>query len=156
MLLGDYPRARDYARLDAGSAWSTTTEADILLRQGKRESALAMAPPGAAAPKGYSGYAVLRASPGPDRDRLAADAESGAMSERDPENKYFAAGHLALAGYGDSALRLLRKAVEDNYLCHEAMDRDPLFESVRKTPDYAAIRAESIRRQKEFLAKRPG
>jgi TolB-like protein/tRNA A-37 threonylcarbamoyl transferase component Bud32 len=154
MQKGDYERARDYARLDAGSAWSTTTEADTLLRDGHRESALAMAPSGPAAPKGYVGYAILRLPSGPERDKLAAASESAAMSDRDPENKYFAAGHLALAGYGDLALRLLRKAVEDNYLCHEAMDRDPLFESIRKTPEYEAIRAESVRRQKEFLAKR--
>jgi hypothetical protein len=76
------------------------------------------------------------------------------MSDRDPENKYYAAGHLALAGYRDGALRLLRKAVENNYLVHEAMDRDPLFESIRAAPEYAAIRAESIRRQKVFLATR--
>jgi len=153
MQLGDYPKARDYARLDAGSAWSTNTEADTLLREGKRESALAMA---TGEPKGYTGYAVLRASPGADRDRLAAVIEAKALSDRDPENKYYAAGHLALAGYGDSALRLLRKAVEDEYLCHEAMDRDPLFEPIRKTPEFAAIHDESVRRQKDFLAKRAG
>ncbi len=151
MLKGDYARARDYVRLDAGSEWSSNTEADTLLREGKRESALALAP---SHPKGYAGYQVLRSAPGPDRDRLAAAVEAKAMSDRDPENKYYAAGHLALAGYGDAALRLLRKAVEDNYLVHEAMDRDPLFESIRKDPEFAAIRAESVRRQKEFLAKR--
>ena len=100
------------------------------------------------------GYAVLLAGPGAERDRLAAAAEAKAMRDRDPENKYYTAGHLALAGYRDEALRLLGKAVEDNYLVHEAMDRDPLLESIRKAPEYAAIRAESVRRQQEFLAKR--
>ena len=100
------------------------------------------------------GYSVLLARPGADRDRLAAATEAKAMSDRDPENKYYSAGHLALAGYPDAALRLLRKAVENNYLVHEAMDRDPLFESIRKTPEFAAIREESIRKQKEFLARR--
>ena len=151
LQLGDYARARDFARLDAGSAWSSNTEADTLLREGKRESALAMA---GTQPKGYGGYAILRAAPGPDRDRLAAVVEESASSDRDPENKYYAAGHLALAGYGDAALRLLRKAVDANYILHEAADRDPLFESIRKTPEYGAIRAESIRRQKDFLANR--
>jgi serine/threonine protein kinase/TolB-like protein len=151
MLKGDYARARDYAQLDAGSAWSANTEADTLLREGKRESALATAPYGS---KGYGGYAVLRAAPGPDRDRVAASVEAKASTDMDPENKYYAAGHLALAGYDEAALRLLRKAVDASYLCHEAMDRDPLLESIRKTPEFAAIRAESVRKQKEFLAKR--
>jgi TolB-like protein len=151
MLKGDYPRARDFAQLDAGSGWSANTQADTLLREGKLDSALATAPTGANAPGGFT---VLRAAPGAERDRLAAGVEAGAMTDVDPENMYYAAGHLALAGYPDSALHLLRKAVEDSYLCHEAMDRDPLFESIRKTPEFAAIRAESIRRQKEFLAKR--
>ncbi|HEY4230052.1 MAG TPA: serine/threonine-protein kinase [Thermoanaerobaculia bacterium] len=152
MQSGDYARARVFTSLDAGSSWSKNIDADILLREGKREAALAEARMDANLPAG--GYAVLLAGPGAERDRLAANAEAKAMSDRDPENKYYTAGHLALAGYPDAALRLLRKAVEDNYLCHEATDRDPLFESIRKTPDYAAIRAESIRRQKEFLAKR--
>src|SRR5262249_48781 len=121
MQRGDYEKARDYARIDAGSAWPSNTEADTLLREGKRESAWA---PASDDVKVYPGYAVLRGQPGPDRDKLAAEVEAKAMSDRDPENKYYAAGHLALAGYPDSALRLLRKAVEDNYLVHEAMDRD--------------------------------
>jgi len=152
MVKGDYARARDFARLDAGSAWSKNVEADILLREGKREEALTGVRMDSNLPVG--GYAVLLAGPGAERDRLAAAAEAKAMSDRDPENKYYTAGHLALAGYRDAALRLLRKAVENNYLVHEAMDRDPLFEAIRKTPEFAAIRAESVRKQKEFLAKR--
>lgn len=152
MQSGDYARARDFARLDAGSAWSKNVEADILLREGKRDAALSAVRMDSNLPVG--GYAVLLAAPGAERDGLAADVEAKAMADRDPENKYYTAGHLALAGYRDGALRLLRKAVEDNYLVHEAMDRDPLFESIRASREYAAIRAESIRRQKEFLARR--
>jgi serine/threonine protein kinase/tetratricopeptide (TPR) repeat protein len=152
MQSGDYARARDFARLDAGSSWSKNVEADILLREGKRDTALGAVRMDSNLPVG--GYAVLLAAPGPERDRLAASVEAKAMSDRDPENKYYTAGHLALGGYREGALRLLRKAVENNYLVHEAIDRDPLFESIRPFPEYAAIRAESIRRQKEFLAKR--
>ena len=49
---------------------------------------------------------------------------------------------------------MLRAAVETNYLCQIAMDKTPAFDSIRKTPEFAAIRAESIRRQNDFLARR--
>ncbi len=152
MQRGDYSRARDYARLDAGSAWSFNVEADILLREGKRESALAMVRHDTKG--GNFGFQILLAGRGAERDRLAAGVERKAMTDRDPENQYYEAGHLALAGYGEAALRLLRKAVEGNYLVHEAMDRDPLFDSIRKSPEFLAIRDEAIRRQKEFIAHR--
>ncbi len=42
-------------------------------------------------------------------------------------------------------------AVEANYLCYPSMDRNPSFDSIRKDPEFAAIRAEAIRKQKEFL-----
>jgi hypothetical protein len=61
---------------------------------------------------------------------------------------------LASCGYRDAALRLLRRAVEDNYLCVPAMDRNVLFDPIRKDPEFAAIREEALRRQKEFVAKR--
>jgi hypothetical protein len=63
---------------------------------------------------------------------------------------------LAWCGYRDAALRLLRRAVEDNYLAVPAMDRTVLLDSIRKDPEFAAIRDEAMRRQKEFVARRSG
>jgi hypothetical protein len=63
-------------------------------------------------------------------------------------------GFLAFVGYPEIGVRLLKKAVEGNYLAVPAMDTDPLYASVRTRPEFAAIRAEAMRRQKEFLAKR--
>ena len=91
-----------------------------------------------------------------DRDRTAAALEAGGLSDPDPENPYYVSGILASTGYPAAALRLLRNAVERNYLSWPAMDHDPLFESIRKDPEFAAIRAEAIRKQKEFVARRGG
>src|SRR5262249_14241716 len=75
MQMGDYKRARDYAQLDAGSAWSANVEADLLFREGKLDSGLAIAPQDA---RTVGGYGILRAAPGPERDRLASSVEDKA------------------------------------------------------------------------------
>ena len=80
--------------------------------------------------------------------------EATAANDSDPENKYLFAGILAVGGYRYASLRLLRKAVEGRYLCSPMMDKDPCFDSIRRDPAFAAIRAESVRRQKEFLVAR--
>ena len=61
---------------------------------------------------------------------------------------------MASSGYPEGGLRLLRQAVDGNDLSYPAMDLDPLYEPVRKSTEFAAIRTEAIRKQKEFLAKR--
>jgi hypothetical protein len=72
----------------------------------------------------------------------------------DAEPKYFQAGLMGYCGYGEASLRLLRAAVEGNYLAYPAMDRDPLLASVRNDPEFAAIRQEAIRR-KTAMADHP-
>jgi TolB-like protein len=148
---GEYAKSLDYARLDAGSAWSSNAEVDVLLRQGNKDAALTIIRSGVPV---FPGYRLLDMPPGPERDRFAAETERTWLNTSDPENAYYMSAVTAMAGYPDSTLRLLKRAVDGNYLIHEALDKDPVFEPIRKTPEYAAIRAESVRRQKEFLAKR--
>jgi TolB-like protein/Tfp pilus assembly protein PilF len=148
--LGRYDRARDFLGLDPGAQWSKMREAEILLREGKREEA-------AAAVRLFPGWRPALMNPATgreERDRMAVAQERNALASPDSEAQFMTGGFLAWAGYPDAALRLLRKAVERNYLCVPAMDKDPFFDSVRKTPEFAAIRQEAVRRQKEFVARR--
>ena len=148
--LGEYAAAREFYRLDAESGWSKMREANLLLREGNREAATAQMQK-ARGPQ--SPLLILFTGAPAARDRAAADMEAGAMSDRDPENRYGTAAWLAAAGYGDRALRLLRAAVDGNYLS-TASDKNVLYDSIRKDPQFVAIREEALRRQKEFLAKR--
>ncbi|HXM79621.1 MAG TPA: hypothetical protein VOA00_10340, partial [Thermoanaerobaculia bacterium] len=57
-------------------------------------------------------------------------------------------------GQRQAALHQLRTAVEGGFVAHPAMETDPLYAGVRSDPEFAAIRALAIERQKKFLAHR--
>ena len=149
--IGKYERAREYLRLDAGSGWAKGREGQVLQREGKTEAAAAIF-----ATTGFEQGAKLmrRSGTQAERDRISADMEAAVASDLDPENPYYTGAVLASSGYPEAGLRLLRRAVDRNYLSYPAMDLDPLYEPVRKSTEFAAIRTEAIRKQKEFLAKR--
>jgi len=152
-LLGRYDRALEFFRLDAGSDWERSNEGWLLLLRGRRDEVVSILRASADPQDARNVILFTAGADRAERDRAAAETEAAGDRARDPESKYFSGGVLATAGYGDPALRLLRKAVEGNYLVMASVD-DPLFAAIRRTPEFAAIRAEAIRRQKEFLAAR--
>jgi TolB-like protein/predicted Ser/Thr protein kinase len=149
--IGDPDRAIEYFRIDAGSSFARQGEAGALLWKKRIEEAGSLQAASGDAP---AAQLLRRGGTREERDRLAAQYEAEAMADYEAEIRHENAEVLAAAGYGEAALRLLRKVVEDNYLCYPSMDRNPSFDSIRKTSEFAAIRAEAIRKQKEFLANR--
>lgn len=129
---------------------------DLLLREGQVEAAAALKKKARGVLFKDVPALLLKSGSRSEQDRLAGDVEKAFASSRDPESKWFGATILAVGGYREAALRLLGAAVEGNYLCHPAMDNDPLFDSIRKDPQFAAIRDEAIRKQKAFLERRAG
>ncbi|HTO76716.1 MAG TPA: protein kinase [Thermoanaerobaculia bacterium] len=148
--LKQYDRARRFAQLDAGSNWSRNAQADLLLREGKVEESIAMRPNEAFG--GLDLAILFRKGASPERDRVMGKVEAQFASSRDPEPKYFGAAFLAYSGYRDAGLRMLRTTVDGNYLSFPAADNDPLFESVRGMPDFTAIRAAALEKQKALRA----
>ncbi len=148
---GNPDRAVEYFRLDAGSGFARQGEAGALLWKKRIEEA---AKSYAAGLDPRAAQLIIRTGTPEDRDRIAAQYEADALADYDAETRHESAEVLGAAGYSAAALRVLRKTVEDNYLAYPSMDRNPSFEAIRKTPEFSAIRAEAIRKQKEFLAKR--
>jgi TolB-like protein len=144
-----YDRALDFIRLDAGSEWAVGVTADIYFRQGKEEEARRMIHPGMFMP------AELACMQGRSRAEVEAIWEkeaSATFTFRDPEPKYFTGAVLATCSMHKEALALLRAAVDENYCSFPAMDNDPLWDKVRDTLEFTAIRADAIACRKRALA----
>ena len=148
-LLGRYDRAFFFVRFDDGSQWYHLNVATIYLRQGDRARAaeeIRLSEIEGSQRPFFQDCLVRRRTAA--TDRVAPVFEAAALATRDSEPKYFQAGMANQCGYGEMALRLLRSAVEGNYLVPAAMDGDPTFASIRSTPEYGKIRALAIERQK--------
>ena len=154
LQLGRFDRAWDYLDADGGSVFARNTSIQLLLRQGRTAEAREVA-------RGLGtelfSRAVLAALENRPKGEVTAlvNAEIPAlMSVRDSEPKFWAASDFAHFGYPDISLRLLKRAVEQNFCGYPAIDRDPLLVSIRKTPEYADIRRAGMACQQRFLAHR--
>jgi hypothetical protein len=152
--LGKYDRALEYSRLDGDTQWANLVASDTLMSAGRKQEAVAALRKVTDYARAPVERACWEGHPLPADDPEVRRAEEGLLAERDPEPKYFTARRFAYCGYRDSALRLLRAAVQNNYLAYPAMDRDPLLASVRNTAEYASIRALAIDKQKQLNAAR--
>ncbi|HXI04579.1 MAG TPA: hypothetical protein VNI57_15500, partial [Candidatus Saccharimonadales bacterium] len=153
---GNYAHARDFTGLDSTSQWSRNVDSLILQHQGQREQALEMLdsitePPMEAFVSAQRACVEGSTPPPPE---LVSKLVEGTLKISDPEPKYWIAVRLASCGLDDAVLRLLRAAVEGNFLCYPAMDHEPSFERIRDRPEFAAIRKTAIEKQKEIVAKR--
>jgi tetratricopeptide (TPR) repeat protein len=154
MQLARYDRAWDYINADRGSLWARNTSVSLLFREGKRAEARKVAEETGAE---FFSQAVRAALEGRPKDEVAALINGeilGLLSIRDSEPKWFAATEFAHLGFPDVALRILKRAVEQNYCAYPSMDRDPLFASIRGTPEFAEIRKIGKECQQRFLAHR--
>jgi TolB-like protein/Flp pilus assembly protein TadD len=150
---GQYERAIEYLRLDAGTDWQREREAEVRLLQGRREEAARMFEATGSEGAAFARFLLKTDSPA-ERDAIAAKLASDAAADPDPEGKYHAASFLCGTGYPKAGLTALRDAVSHGFLASAAMDRNPLFDSVRKDAEFIAIREEAIRKQKDFVARR--
>jgi eukaryotic-like serine/threonine-protein kinase len=131
---GKTERAMDFVHLDAGSEWAAWVTPSVFLAEGNlasaRESAKSM---GKASTYHRELMAACVAPQRPaDMDKIVRETESSVMTEPDPEGWYHVAALMAFCGQKQPALRLLKRAVEQNYCAYSALLSDPLLKELRK------------------------
>jgi eukaryotic-like serine/threonine-protein kinase len=159
--LGNYDRAKVFLDLDPGSELVRRITQNLLVRQGRYREALVIALP----PNGRFGdwfRTCLTNSPPAAPGPVPVNMREQILATPDSEPKYTISTVLALCGDRENALRLLRSAVESNFCGYPAMDGEPLFASIRSTPEFAEIRKMGKACRERFIAhrnaapKRPG
>jgi TolB-like protein/Tfp pilus assembly protein PilF len=131
---GKTDRAMDFVHLDAGSEWAAWVTPYVFLAEGNlasaRESAKSM---GKASTYHRELMAACVAPQRPaDMDKIVREAESSVMTEPDPEAWYHVGALMAFCGQKQPALRLLNRAVQQNYCAYSALLSDPLLKELRK------------------------
>jgi serine/threonine protein kinase len=151
--LGDFARARTFIQLDAGSEWATEVNGLFLIHEGNPSEALTSMLKLPSHRAFRARVACLEGRPDTVVHPLATDLEQKQIADPDPEPSYWNATVFASCE-PDVALRLLKSAVERNYLVHPAMDMSPPLAPLRPMREFAEIRALAIARQKRFLEVR--
>jgi hypothetical protein len=144
----------EYVAIDRESVWNRNMRIQVLTREGKLDEALEIARGLRADNFSMTFFACLEKRPKEERDELARGEVTGLLAIRDSEPKYHVAAGLAQCGHPDLALRLLRKAVEENFCAYPAMDSEPRFASIRGKAEFAEIRKMGIACQQRFLTHR--
>ena len=132
--MGKNDRAMDFIQLDVGSEWAAWVTPYVYLSEGNLNEAHTAAKSMAKAPTYHRDLMeACTANPHPaDLPRVVRENESSVMTEPDAELWYHVGALMAACGQNDSALRLLKSAVQQNYCAYSALLDDPLLKNLRK------------------------
>ena len=156
MQLGQPQRAMEFVRLDAGSEFAARQTALILLGQGKVDEARqTIQRASASLQMGRDLLQVcLDTKQAPQLAGVARQTEAASVAEGDAEGFYIAGTMLSYCGQKDAALRLLRRAVGQNYCAYTALQSDPLLVKFRGTPEFTGLLSAAKECQNRFLVQR--
>ncbi|HVP42811.1 MAG TPA: protein kinase [Terriglobales bacterium] len=155
-MMGKPDRALEFLKVDSGSEWATDVLPSILLRAGKLGEARQALQKMSANPTWYRFLLSACIQPGAvwEADDAVHAAEPALMTERDPELRYYHAAILSYCSKTDSAAKLLRSAIANNYCAYQALELDPLMANLREIPAYAELLQKAHDCQTRALAGR--
>jgi len=142
LYLNNPKRAQDYLDLDAGSEWASYMAPNLLLREGKLTEAREAAKKMPSLPR--YGRDLMEAGlglrPASELDRMAQESTRlRPIWGTDPENLYQSGAVMAFAGKNEAAVHLIRVAQEQNFCAYAALEKDPLLDKLRGTPDFVEL-----------------
>ena len=153
---GQFEKARDFLKLDAGSEWSNNVEIFILLRQGKTSEAVERLRkmPESSFFHVRALQACYETPQPPGSQQILEQFEKEIFAYRDPEPKFTQAGIYNPCLGNTFTARLMKSAIEGGFCGYDSLQLDPILTAFRKAPEYPAVLAPAKECQSRFLAKR--
>jgi serine/threonine protein kinase len=149
LQMGDFAKARQEIQRTPGD-FSSFMLGQVLLREGKIEEAL----PNLKIMSGGTNYDVIRGCWPDSSTSNCAEAvkqsEASFRSITDTNAWYFGAALYAFVGKKDAAIRFLRADSEHDFCVYPSVDHDPLFDKIRESAEFKAVRQAGIECQKKF------
>jgi serine/threonine protein kinase/tetratricopeptide (TPR) repeat protein len=155
-LVGQFDRAMDFVKLDAGSEWSNNVEVSTLLRQGKTSEAIARLHQ--LPDSGFFHTRALEAcysSPkAPASQKLLDQFQKELSAYRDPEPRYTQAAMFNSCLGNDFTARLVKSAIDSGFCAYDYLQLDPAMAGFRSSSEYPALLAQAKQCRDRFLAER--
>ncbi|HXY23520.1 MAG TPA: protein kinase [Candidatus Acidoferrum sp.] len=156
MWNGQLDRAREFAKLDAGSEWEKNVEINFLLREGKTSEALERLHKLPDSSFFHTrGVEACYAQPRPSNfQQIMEQSEKEIFAFHDPEPKFnFAALYNGCLG-NDFTARLLKSSIDGGFCSYDYMQMDPLLADFRKSAQYTALLDSAKQCRDRFLEER--
>jgi len=157
LYLGEYQKAYEIYRLDAGTPWTLTKQSGALIRQKKYKKALECINkvieeelPGQRVFEVLGRKAFLEGN----IEQGIKDTEQWEQEGTwDAEMWYFMAANYGLLGHSKGCIRVLRKAVEGGFVCYPFFLIDPFLDPVRDDPEFQEVLALAKEKHEAFKQK---
>ncbi len=148
--LGNYARAEEFLRLDAGSEYSDGNMIPHYIREGK----LAQARELSQKLNDRSGLACLDDSSSRQSDALMRAEALKAFADPDPEVRYVIAGKFVFCGQKDIAVQLIKSAIAGHFCAYTGLQNDSMWAKLRGTPEFNELLAAARKCKDDFFAQR--
>ena len=156
MSTGQFDRARDFLKLDAGSEWSNNVDVLLLFREGKKNEALDRMRqlPDSQFFHTRAIEACNSTPRPPGSEQLFAQAQKELFAFRDPEPKFGQAITFNPCLGNDFTARLVKSAIEGGFCAYDFLQADPALAAFRKSTEYPPLLAQAKQCRDRFLAER--
>jgi hypothetical protein len=149
-------RARTFLNLDAGSDWSNSLAATLLMREGKLDQAREFVQRLPDTPFYARNFvdSCLQSRSGHEFDRISREAESRLSGIPDSEPGFYRGMEMVFCNQSEIGWRMIEDAISRNYCGYEALRNDPFLAKSRDTPEFGRLLSKAKLCRDKFLSVR--